>query len=124
MTVLNPEIALHFRDQLRQARASALRDAEAFDEILFVFERLGAYVYGQMGDLGKYLEALKTVAVGSPMAVEIPAKLAEHSCFEMKYEIVRKARNDAFHQGALARHLTVNAIELSLILEEGLMSGS
>jgi hypothetical protein len=56
MTVLNREVALHFRDQLREARALALRDSEAFDEILFVFERLGAYLYGATGDLGKYLE--------------------------------------------------------------------
>jgi hypothetical protein len=37
---------------------------------------------------------------------------------------VREARNAALHEGALARHLTVNAVELSLVLEEAIMRGS
>jgi len=39
--ILPPCIAQHFRDQFRIARASAFRDAEGFQEILFVIERLG-----------------------------------------------------------------------------------
>lgn len=33
---MEQEVALHFRDQLRAARSVALRDAEAFQEIVFV----------------------------------------------------------------------------------------
>ncbi len=37
-STLKHEVALHFRDQLRTARAAALRDAEAFPDIVFVLE--------------------------------------------------------------------------------------
>jgi hypothetical protein len=37
---------------------------------------------------------------------------------------VRQGRNDALHHGAFARHLTARAIELSIILEDALMTGS
>src|SRR6266481_4892831 len=57
------------------------------------------------------------------MAKEVPSALPNyHQQFDLKYEIVRKARNSALHEGALARHLTANAVELSLVLEEGIMS--
>lgn len=125
MSKIDPEIALHFRDQLRDARALALRDAEAFEDIVFVLERLGAYLHGRMGDLGKYSDTICSVAAASPMAAEVPSKLPElHSSFKVRYELVRKARNAALHEGALARHLTVNSIELSLVLEEALMNGN
>ena len=39
-------------------------------------------------------------------------------------EIVRQGRNDALHHGAFARHLTTKAIELSIVLEDALMTGS
>ncbi|GAB3895020.1 hypothetical protein [Spirosoma agri] len=45
-TLSNSRLSLEqkqgFRDQLRDARGAALKDAEAFTEILFVIERLGA----------------------------------------------------------------------------------
>jgi hypothetical protein len=34
------------------------------------------------------------------------------------YRVVKNAWNDALHQGAFARHLTKNAIELSIMLED------
>jgi len=45
------EATLYFRDQLRSARATALRDSEAFDEIIFVLERLGEYLSDEKGPL-------------------------------------------------------------------------
>jgi hypothetical protein len=120
---MDREIAIHFRDQLREARAAALRDAEGFQHILFVLERLGLHVLNRIGDLNQYRPGIVGLAQQSPMASQIPAELpAWHTGFEAKYEIVREARNAAFHQGAVARHLTVNAIELSLVLEEAIMS--
>ena len=95
---MEQEVALHFRDQLRAARGAALRDAEAFQEIVFVLERLGAYRSKEMGSLGFYLEAIKEVAARSPMATEVPSKLPEwHQEFEVKYGLVREARNTALH---------------------------
>src|SRR5258708_23556055 len=124
MTKITTEIVLHFRDNLREARALALRHAEAFEDIVFVMERLGAVLEGRMSDLGKYRETIQNIAARSPMAVEVPSMLPElHSTFEARYEMVRKARNMALHEGALARHLTTNAVELSPVLEEALMNG-
>ena len=115
---LPQEVALHFRDQLREARAAALRDAEGFQEILFVLERLGSYLWHQnppkkgkkhpMG-LDDYRGHLLSIA--SPEV-------------HHKYEIIRAGRNDALHQGAVARHFTANLVELALVLEQGLMNGN
>ena len=43
--------------------------------------------------------------------------------FSRLYETVRQGRNDALHQGAYARHLTIHAIQLALVLEDALMNG-
>ena len=48
---LDREILLYFRDQLREARAIALKDAEEYHEIIFVLERLGSYLLKAIGDL-------------------------------------------------------------------------
>jgi len=120
---MEKEAALHFRDQLRIARAAAFRDAESFQEILFVIERLGAYLSSNRGNLGSYLATIKHQAACSPMAEEVPKCLPDfHQQFDVKYDIVREARNSALHEGALARHLTINAAELSLVLEEAIMN--
>jgi len=42
--------------------------------------------------------------------------------FTALYESVRKARNAAVHEGALARHLAVHALEMALVLEDALMT--
>jgi len=123
MNTLAQEVALHFRDQLRAARAAALRDAEAFQEIVFVLERLGAYLCNERGSLWTYGPRIKVQVAHCPMAEEVPRELPEfHQQFGIKYDIIRVARNAALHEGARARHLTVNAIELSLVLEEAIMS--
>ena len=121
---MEQEVALHFRDQLRAARALALRDAEAFQGIVVVIEQLGAYCSGGLRDLGWYEKEIRSLAGRSPMATEVPCKLPDfHTLFEMTYEIVRFARNAALHEGSMARHLTTNAVQLSLVLEEALMQG-
>jgi len=122
---MESEVASHFRDELRVARAAALRDAEAFQAIVLVLERLGGYLEATpRGSLGTFRDRIAEVACRSPMAVEVPSLLPEfHSQFTSQYEMVREARNAAFHEGALARHLTVNAVQLSLVLEEALMQG-
>jgi len=112
----------YFRDAFRTARADALKDAEAFDEILFVIERFGAFLTEEQSDLGEYEEALADVAGKSPLA-----KLSRYKCgpdFDRLYTLVRRARNDAMHQGAYARHLATNATILSVVLEDALMAGA
>ena len=104
---MDREVALHFRDQLRDARAVALKDAEAFEQLIFVFERMGVYLTGKIQDLWHYANDLAREAARSPLAESIPAILSEwQSPFSKLYDLVRTGRNDALHQGAYARHLT------------------
>ena len=117
---LNPKMRLHFRDQFRKARAAALRDAEAFDEIIHVVEQLGSFLKKSILNLGQYQKTISALANSSC--------LAEKPCcdtrFDTLYDLVREARNDAMHQGAFARHLTVHAVQLALVLEDALMRDS
>jgi CBS domain-containing protein len=120
---LDSKTAAYFREQFRESRAIALRDAEGFQEVLFTLERLGSYLKGSIQDLGHYARDIQNVASTSPLADEIPARFPPwHSPFSRLYELVRDARNDALHQGAFARHLTRSAIQLALVLEDALMS--
>src|SRR5437899_1265337 len=109
-----------FCEQLCRARASALRDAEAFDEIIHVVERLGSYLVGKIGDLGKYKNKLAKLASNSALAGVPDQWRGIHVPFSLLYDLVKDARNDALHQGSFARHLTGHAIELSLVLEDAL----
>jgi len=53
----------------------------------------------------------------SSLASTIPDKHKDwHTPADHLYEIVRIARNDAFHQGAYVRHLTTHAIEIAIVL--------
>jgi hypothetical protein len=123
-TELTHKATLHFRDQLRAARAAALRDAEAYQQIIFVLERLGAYLLGRMANLGKYQDALGELAERCPMSTCVPNKLPIFQTkFESKYALVRNARNSALHEGAFARNLTANSVELAIVIEEALMNG-
>jgi CBS domain-containing protein len=128
MPSLTKESARWFADQFRSARLAALADAEAFDEIIHVVERLGSYLskedwgdVGKHGDLDKYrgrlLELVKTAGLATESRSQ-PKNLLMP--FDTLYELVREARNDALHQGAFARHLTKHAIELAIILEDAL----
>jgi hypothetical protein len=110
-----------FSGQLREARENALRDAEAFDGIIHVVERLGSFLCKKVGDLGRYKEEIGERASHSALAEDIPGQWrGVHVPFSLLYDLVKDARNDALHQGAFARRLTGHAIELSLLLEDAL----
>jgi len=119
---LSPEKALHLRDQFREARLVALKDAEAFHEILYTLERLGYLLKGEEGNLWAYKEKIEVEASNSALAVEIPETEHRewHTPFSELYDLVRVARNDALHQGAFARNLTMHATQLALVLEDAL----
>ena len=115
-------IALHYRDELREARLKALRDAESFEDIVFVLERIGVHLTGKIQGLAYYKDKISRYALKSPLARDIPEACDDwHSSFDGLYELVRRGRNDALHQGAFARHLTTWAIELATILEDALV---
>ena len=122
---LSEDATRSFRIQFKEARAQAISDAEDFDGILYTLERLGQTLLPNI-DRGKknlagYEGAIEEIAVKSPLSFTIPKKFRYlHTPFDILYNIVRDARNDALHQGAYARHLTNHAIELSLIVEDAM----
>jgi CBS domain-containing protein len=90
---------------------------------LFTLERFGVCLTGEIQTLHKYETAIRNVALESPLAEYVPTHhRSYHLAFSELYELVRDARNDALHQGAFARHLTNNATQLALIIEDALMS--
>ena len=122
---MDHEKALYFRDQLREARATAFRDAEAFHEILYTVERIGSLLARKGLGLGRFKPIIERIADRSPLAKEVPPEHRDwHVPFSELFEVVRVARNDALHQGAFARNLTSHAVQLSLILEDALMSSA
>lgn len=101
-----------------------MADAEAFDEVLFAVERLGAFLLGRIEGLAGYREVLQEHAGKSALAAasDVPNP-STTSRFDTLFELVRCARNDAMHQGAAARHLTRHCVELALILEDAIVAG-
>ena len=95
---MDKKVALHFRDEFRKARDSALKDAEGYQQILFVLERMGSYLLKKNGDLGKYEYCIsKLVEQNCPSFLK-PSN-DYHIKFDRLYEMVRNGRNDALHQG-------------------------
>ncbi len=116
--------AICFANQLRDARGNALRDSEAFDEIIHVVERLGSYCMCAIENLGEYKPKLVELARLSALAIDVPAiHPVFHVSFPRLYDLVQYARNAALHQGAVARRLTGHAIQLTLVLEDALRQG-
>ena len=126
MPNLSRESARTFADQFRSARQNALADAESFDQIIHVIERLGSYLTkeelgdkGETGSLGKYRCKLNEFVKSHGVSVDVRSEFKNQlTPFDTLYDLVKDARNDALHQGAFARHLTKHAIELAIILED------
>lgn len=124
--------AIYFRNQLRAARAVALQDAEGFHEILYATERLGSFLTPpppeksggktSNNNLDAYKKGIEDYIGNSGSPLVSGLLTGWHIPFSKLYEVVRIARNDAMHQGAFARHLTMHTVQLSLILEDALMS--
>ena len=118
---MDKKVALHFRDEFRKARDSALKDAEGYQQILFVLERMGSYLLKKKGDLGKYKCCIsKLVKQNCPSFVE-PSDDC-HINFNRLFDMVRVGRNDALHQGAVARMMTSHSVQLSMMIEDTLMA--
>ena len=119
---MDKKIALYFRDEFKEARDKALKDAEGFQQILFVLERMGSYLLKEKkGSLGKYKCCITNlVRQNSPSYLDTSNDY--HIKFDRLYEIVQKGRNDALHQGAVARMLTSHSVQLSVMLEDMLMA--
>jgi hypothetical protein len=110
-----------FRDQLRAALDKARGDAEAFEEVVYVVERLGYYLRQEQGDLGKYRPYIIGLASRSALFHAAPdAALELHTAFPVLYDLVKDARNSKMHGGDFARIATRHAVELALVLEDAL----
>lgn len=119
--VMEPEVKRDFREHLKIARENAFRDAEAFDGIIHVIERLGCLLCREVSGLGSYKSYIEEVVKPSALTKDIPQSWRMvHTPFSKLYTIVREGRNDALHQGAFARHLTAHAVELALVMEDAL----
>jgi len=112
------ESATFFVDQLRSARLAVLADAEGFEVIIHAIERLGSYLEGEMRGLDRYSCVLLKLAEKSDISELSSIKRNFFTPVRDLYEWVTDARNDALHQGAFARLLTVQAIKLSIIFED------
>ena len=111
---------------LRDACAAALRNSEDFDQLLFVFEKMGCDYTGRVGTLGnEYRGTLNAISKKSPLSQEI-AKLhrSHHTPFPILYEKMFQGRNDLMHQGVAARNLTKSAVEVAIILQDALMQNA
>lgn len=124
--VLLQEQCVSFRDQFREARTLAQRNAEDFEDLLFALERLGYFLCNGTGKtLREYQDGLVGYAKSRSVLACPPPK--GDSCripADILFNLVRDARNDALHQGAFARHLTTHATELAIILEDALMASA
>ena len=123
---MNRECALSFRDQFRDARYYALEDAEGYQKILFVLERLGSYLSESQRTLEKYKSCIcQFVNCHHPNGGRPPEGYSHYFIdFDTLYNMVKDGRNDALHQGAVARILTSHSVQLSIILEDALSNGT
>lgn len=119
---LSVEAARYFRDRIREARAAALKDAEAFLGIVVAIEGLGRFLQGnRAGEFGKLRPQIGHLVQQAPLARATEATERRiHTPFAAAYELVRQGRNSAVHEGAYARHLTAKSVELALIVEDAL----
>jgi hypothetical protein len=122
---LEREVAAHFRSALREARASALRDAEGWMDVIMVLEHLVAHWAPTANGLAAARDPIARIAAQSSLAERVPAEWRTlHTPFTELFDHVRRGRNAAVHQGAAARRLTVQAVELALILEHAMAPSS
>ena len=133
--MLNEEQKEFYRNQLRSARYVALADAEGFLAVIHSLESIGRQIMGKAKALSSelykgerlslwlYRDPLSYLAHDSSLAIEVPSKWrAYHTEFLSLYDELKDARNDAVHQGAYARILTDHAVDITIILEDALMS--
>ncbi|MCY4390360.1 MAG: hypothetical protein OXC18_24935 [Desulfurellaceae bacterium] len=114
-----------YLNELRSARNAALADAEGFMAVIHTLELMGQKLTGTVLNFRDYQTKLNCVAGLSLLSRKIVSEWPEyHTKFGILYEELRHARNDAVHQGASARILTDHAVDITIILEDALMSKS
>ena len=122
MSDLHDVERVSYRDGLREARYSALADAEGFQQMCFAIEALGKRLNHKANGLKDCQAQLKQLAneagvLGTDYVIQCCGKR-----FDALFTALREARNDMAHTGAYARHVAADAVVLCLILEEALMN--
>jgi hypothetical protein len=120
---------LHFRDRLRDARNATLEDAENFVSIVQVLEYLGKRLRhlerpskGHGHGIGAYQYEFKWLASVCNYDLLSSSWPTYNTDFTCLFDKVRDGRNQAVHQGVFARHLADTALELSLVVEDALVT--
>lgn len=110
--------ALHFAQELRNARSKALADAEDWQELVFVFERLAKFMTScQKTDLGSDEAKEVFLIIARSRQEETPEAIIN---FKLLLQQVVCGRNSEFHGGAAARRFARHCVEFSFLLEDGL----
>lgn len=122
MSDLTIQERIHFRDMLREARYGALADAEGFQQMCFAVEALGRRLNPNAPGLAGCRGVLKALVVEAGLLSNEDEIPGTGKRFGALFTALREARNDIAHTGAYARHVAVEAVALSLIFEEALMS--
>ncbi|MBM7845377.1 hypothetical protein [Herpetosiphon giganteus] len=113
---------IYFRDLFRSARAKAQKNAEDFQDILFALEKLGITLTSPKKGTDASLKAYQTKICALISTICLDTTSPYYIDPEKLYTAVTYYRNDALHQGAVARNLTSHAIRLALLIEAALMS--
>ncbi len=121
MPAIAAAVAIHFRGELRRACERALSDGEGYQPILFAVERLGRQLWPNRNTLGGFACYFREL-VEQHHPLEGTVADDHELTFAQRYDIVRRARNDAMHIGAEARNLTSHCVVLSMVLEDTLMA--
>ena len=122
---LKPNIALYFRNEFREARYATLKSPEEYQQILFAVERFGAYLTrNHGGTLGTYKDCIvKFIKCHHPLQENMSDICSDyHIKCQKLFEMITTERNDALHKGSFVKILISHLIELSIILEDALMT--
>ena len=108
------EAFVGYRDEIRAARYAVTEKGAGYEVIVQAVERLGAYLWNPkkkrgFGNLGEYKGVLRDLILTD---------------FDRVYKRVRNGRNAGVHQGAEARPLIQNTVELAIMLEHALREAS
>ncbi len=121
MTLDPPERLFHLR-VFRQARVGLLDDAEAYLPVFVCLENLGRRLYEGDKTSPSFVKDLVSPLASflAPSAYEVLVVNDRKNHVESMLKRLARARNDAVHSGAYARHLGVGCLDVSLIAEEAL----
>ena len=109
--------------------SGALKDAEGFLGIVMAVEGLGRFLEREnigkrkiVGTMAQVRDSIVALVQGAPLMRATEVSLHRvHTPFRAAYDIVRRGRNSAVHEGAFARHLATKSLELALVVEDALM---